>query len=161
MSDDNQLQRCDDAIGVIETGLATREEFVAAQAFVKKLGEIQRAIRHRWEQAAIAWIEQNGEITEGEIRYYVGSETKVKCVSAPLAWKAILAAVDGDEEKAITAFKSEPFKPSVAKKLLDKQADKHFVSKTEKSLETGKPLKKLKAVNPKFLPGQEEDESDE
>jgi hypothetical protein len=153
---DNLLQRCDDSLGVIETGLATREEVLSAQVFVKKLGEIQRAIKARLDAAMIAWINEHGEIIDGEMRYYVGSATTRKCVDVPKAFRACIEASGGDLDAVLVVLSSGAFKGAAACKLLGDKAGEHFVTNVDTVLETGKPRKVLKSVNQKFLNGDDE-----
>jgi len=161
VSELNPIQKCDEAIALIEDGVASKEEVMAAMAFKQKLGEISRAINHRFEEAAIKWIEANGEIEDGEKRYYVGTSTTRKCRDVRRTVEGLLTETGGDLDAFTSALSSNAFKPATACTILGEKANDLFETVTAKDLKTGAPKKKLKSVDPKRLKGQTDDGDDE
>lgn len=160
MSESNPIQKCDEAIGLIEDGIASKSEVMTAMAFKQKLGEIYRAINHRFEEAAIKWIELNGEIEDGEKRYYVGTQTTRKCLNVRATVEAILTETGGDLDAFTSALSTSAFKPAMACQILGEKANGLFETVTAKDLKTGAPKKKLKGVDPKRLKGQTDDDEE-
>lgn len=161
MNKPNPIEKLDTAIALIEDGLASKEEVMSALAFKQQLGEITRALNYRFEQAAIAWIEKNGEIEEGEKRWYVGTVTNRKCKDVRKALDAILTSCGGDLDTFVRALSSSCFKPATAMEILGETATDHFTSETVQDLKTGKPRKALKGVPIALGKGQTEDESED
>lgn len=156
----NPIEQCDEAISLIEQGVASQADVMQAMALKQKLFAIYQAVSYRFERAAIAFIEANGEIEEGAKRYYVGKDTVCKCKHVPNAWRAIIAACGGDEDLALTALSSDCFKPSLARKMLGEDATQHFDINVQSDLKTGEPRKKLKGARLP-APGQATDELEE
>lgn len=149
MNPSNPIQKCDESIDLIEQGLATKSEVMQAMAFKQKLMEIARAISHRFEQAAIGWIEKNGEIEEGEKRWFVGTVTKRSCLNVEETARTILESHGPDALARVLS--SGCFKAAATMELLGEDAMRHFEVRVEKDLKDGKPRKKLKSTDPKRL----------
>lgn len=154
----NPIEKCDMAIDLVEQGLASKEEVMQAMAFKQKLGEIYRAINHRFEKAAIAWIEKNGEIEDGEKRYYIGTATTRKCKNVHETVRTILETEGLDT--LLLALSTSCFKPSTAMEVLGTRAGEFFETVVEKDLKTGAPRRVLKNTMPKKI-GTGSEESDE
>lgn len=155
----NPISKCDTAIELIEAGLASQSEVMQAMAFKQKLGEIYRAINFRFEQAAIKWIEINGDIEDGTKRYYVGTQTARKCKNVPETIRTILEANGADA--LVTVLSSSCFRPASAMEILGDRAEEFFETVVEKDLKTGAPKKKFKTTQPKELSAGASEESDE
>lgn len=145
----NPIEKLDSAIALVEDGLASKEEVMFALAFKQQLGRIYRALCGRFDQAAIAWIEQNGEITEGEKRWFVGTETKRTCKSVDSTVRAILE-LEG-VEGLVRSLSTTCFCPAAAMDMLGQDAAQYFDSKTTPDLKTGKPMKVLKGIPTKMI----------
>lgn len=156
----NPIEKLENAIAIVEDGLASKEEVMSALAFKQQLGEIYRALNYRFEQAAIAWIDKNGEIEEGEKRWYVGTVTNRKCKDVRKALDAILTTSGGDLDTLVCALSTSCFKPSTAMEILGPTATDHFTSETVLDLKTGKPRKALKGVPIALGKGQTEDDAE-
>jgi len=98
------------------------------------------------------WIDQNGEITVGDIRYYVGKSKTQKPRDLREVADRVLTAVAGDLDAFVDVLAANAFKPGAAKKLLGDQFDEVFETTEKLDLRTGKPARELKVVNTKFLP---------
>lgn len=157
--DPNPISKCDEAIDLVEQGLATQTEVMQALAFKQKLGEICRAINFRFEQAAIAWIEKHGEITDGEKRYYVGTQTTRKCKDVNETVRTILET--GGPDALVRVLSTSCFKPASAMETLGEKANDLFETIVAKDLLTGKPKKRLKNTDPKQLGAGPTDDGDE
>ena len=131
----NQTQR---ALEQIESGKATPDQVLLALHFKKRLSEAVRGLGYAIEQAAIAWIEQNGEIEQGAARYYVGETRKYKCRSVE---SVLREALEKEGIEGLLMFLStQPFKAATTAKQFPALFDCEVV----KEVETGKPRKMLK-----------------
>lgn len=153
----NAIEKLDGAISLVEDGLATKEEVMQALAFKQQLGAVYRHLNARFEQAAIAWIEKNGPIEEGEKRWYVGKLVKRKCKSVRETLAAILEMSGGDLDPLVTLLSTSCFKEATTMAFLGDRATALFDTTVETDLKDGKPKKKLKGV-PKALAGKPEAE---
>lgn len=152
----NPIEKLENAIGIVEDGLASKEEVMSALAFKQQLGEIYRALNYRFEQAAIAWIDKNGEIEEGEKRWYVGTVTKRSCKDVNETVRTILES-DGPDA-LVRALSTSCFRPATAMEILGPRAAEFFTTETVPDLKTGKPRKALKGVPIALGKGQTDDE---
>jgi hypothetical protein len=134
----------DGAISTIEISGASASDVMTALALKQQLWETYRDLSFRFEQAAIAWILSNGEITDGEKRYYVGTETTRKCRDVGLTFRAMLDVTGGDLDPILATLSSGAFKPAAACALLGSIVPKHFDTIVSKDLKTGAPKKRLK-----------------
>ena len=146
------LDRLAFALEVIDQGDASKEQVLLALAFKQQLYEAYRSITHRFDQAMIGWIEANGDLEDGDKRWYVGTATTRKCRFAGPAFKALLEANGGDLDATLAALCSDPFKPALASDMLGDKADQHFDTVTTLDLKTGKPKKTLKSFDKRFGP---------
>lgn len=137
----------DGAISTIEIGGSTQTDVMAALALKQQLWETYRDLAFRFEQAAIAWILANGEITDGEKRYYVGTETTRKCRDVGLTFRAMLDVTGGDLDPILATLSTGAFKPAGACALLGSVAPKHFDTIVSKDLKTGATKKRLKSTD--------------
>lgn len=155
--DSGLLIKLDAAIALVEDGLATKSEVMNALAFKQQLGAFVRHLNTRFEKAAIAWIEKNGEIEEGTTRWYVGKVIDRKCKSVKETIGAILEQSGGDLDPLVTLLSSQPFKEATTIDFLGEKAKALWDTAEKKDLKDGAPRKKLKGV-PKALAGKPEAE---
>lgn len=133
---------------VIEGG-ASSDDVLTAMGFVAKLKELTREVSEKCEAAAIAWIEQNGQIESGEVRYYVGPNKSVKCPDLRKVVEAILSRAGVDE--LVTCLSTSAFKPSAVRELLPAdELDGLFITTTTGELREGKPAKRLQKADGRF-----------
>lgn len=142
------------ALAVIqrEEGLVTQEEVVKALDLRNRLREFVRELDGQVEAATIRWIDANGEIEVGDIRYYVGAEKKVRCVDTTRTAEAILERVGGSVGDFVATLVSQPFKPGAAQSVLGDESDRLFSVTHVQDLKEGKPRKRLKVANERFGP---------
>lgn len=155
--DSDLIVKLDTAISLVEDGMATKEEVMNALAFKQQLGAFVRHLNTRFEKAAIAWIEKNGEIEEGATRWYVGKVFDRKCSNVRETIEAILSMNGGDTETLATLLSSQPFKEATTIAFLGEKAKDLWTIAEKKDLKDGKPRKKFKGV-PKALAGKPEAE---
>lgn len=121
---------------------------------VEALGRAHREIKAQLERQLIEWIDANGDLTVGEeLRLYVGREKTTKCFDPVAALDVIVRTSAGDIEKVGAVLSANPFKPAAVRKLIGPELfEAYFDEQVKPDLLTGKPLRSLKALNPKFLP---------
>ena len=149
----NLQQATEAALAVIqrEEGLVTQDEVVKALDLRSNLKAFVRELDGQIEAAVIRWINQNGEIEVGDVRYYVGTEKTTKCVDPRRAIEAIFDAVGADFDSFLSTLVSQPFKPATTRTVVgDDVADSLFVTSTQEDVKTGKPRKRLQVVDSRF-----------
>lgn len=118
---------------------------------VKAAKDLIRQIEQYLTEKMIEYIDANGEITIGDVRYYVGPKKITKCIDVPGAVAALLIASEGDFGKLCEFFTSQPLKYGACKEPLGDQWDQFFRVEEVQDLKEGKPKKALQSVNTKFL----------
>lgn len=150
---DMLLKTTYDAIDTVENGLASREEVLNALNFMDALSEATRELKARLEAAAIKWIEANGELEFGDIRYYVGPNKTTKCLNLSGTLEALLTATGGDFEAVVRCLSTSAFKHGACREALP-ESEYNALFKTEEvmDLKEGKPKgPRLQKVNERFL----------
>lgn len=156
------LASTDHALTLIESGQATREEILQAMDFIALLKEATKLLASRMEQASIEWISQNGEITNGDLRYYIGSNREYRCNNPTDALDKLLNAAGGDLSMVAGCLSAAAWKPGATRTALGEEAFKElFESRTTLDLKTGKPKLGLKKIDTKFLKDKELDDAKE
>lgn len=146
------IKSADDAIIVLEFGGASKARLLEAMNFVDALKEVTRSLSERLEAAAIAWIEQNGEIESGEIRYYVGPNKTTKCLDLKATVEAVLTATGGDTDAFVRTLSTSAFKHGACREVLPPEDYAALFKTTETpDLKTGVASKRLQKVNERFL----------
>ncbi len=142
----------------LETSLATidpevpREAVLQAVDFVARLGEIYRQLKAQLDARMVEWIDANGELVNGEVRYYVGNDKDTKCVDLKETLNACYAAAGGDEDALITVLSTNAFKPGACRKLLPADTyAKCFVTTERVKVLEGKPVKQLQKFDGRFV----------
>jgi len=103
------------------------------------------------EPLMIDYINEHGEFSVGDIRYYVGNETKIKCNSPKATLEKLFEVTEGDFDRVAACLASGAFKPAAAREVLGAEFGSQFTTTVETDLKTGKPVKGLKEVNSKFI----------
>ncbi len=155
MNELNIIPNCKAAIDIIESGEASQDQVLRAQEFVRVLGEVYRELKENLETATIAYIEKNGEIRDGEKRYYVGPNKSTKCLDIRKTAEAVFEVSGGDWDAFVECLSSGAFKPGHTKKLLGDKAEALFEDTETKDLKTGEVGKKrLQAVDYSKIPAR-------
>jgi hypothetical protein len=138
--------------------VATIELDTPADHVALTIGRIDDAIRRAKELKAeleatlLEWIPANGgELIIGDVRYYVGPDKKVKCRSISATVTALMEISGGDYDAFCECLSANAIKPGAARKLLADKFDEFFETTETLDLKTGKPLKKVQAINTRFL----------
>jgi hypothetical protein len=122
----------------------------AHQAVKIHLDEAKR-IKDLCEAILIEWMDAHGDLNVGnDIRYYVGTDTTVKCNNPRETVETLLAALDGDLGRFCETLASSPFKYGAVRDILPEAFDALFTTTVKKDLKTGKPLRKVKRTDDKF-----------
>ena len=142
-----------DAIDTVENGLASKEQVLFALNFMDTLAEATRLLKSRLEAAAIKWIQENGELEYGDIRYYVGPNKTTKCLDAGKTLEALLSATDGDFEAVVRCMSSSAWKHGACREALPPAVYENlFRTEEVMDLKEGKPKgPRLQKVNERFL----------
>lgn len=145
-----------DAIELIEAGLADESQVKAAMAFMEQLNRGVRELKDRLETATIAYIEKNGEIHDGDVRYYVGPNKSTKCTDVRETVRVVLEATGGDVDAVCDCLSSGAFKPATTRKRLadagmQEAADRLFVTTETPDLKTGVVKKSVQKFDPRFV----------
>ncbi len=137
------------AINTVAAGDATQEQVLTALNFLDALKEATRQLGEQLEPAVIKWIEGNGELSFGEIRYYVGANKTTKCKDLTETAQALLEA--GGVETLVRGLSTSAFKHGTCRELLGDAYGKLFETTEVQDLKTGvaKP-KRLQKVNERF-----------
>ena len=149
----NVQQATEAALAVIqrEEGLVTQDDVVKALDLCQNPKAVVRELDAQIEAAVIQWINQNGDIEVGDIRYYVGTEKTTKCIDPRRTLEAVFDAVGADFDSFLGTLVSQPFKPATTRTIVgDDVADSLFVTSTQEDVKTGKPRKRLQVSNEKF-----------
>ena len=139
---------------LVENGAATREEVIEALNVRAAMKARMKEVDAAFEAAVIAWIQANGEIECGDIRYYVGTEKVTRCIDQTTTLWTLLEAGGGDT--VAHCLSSGAFKPGACREVLGELWDGHFVTTERPDLKTGKPKRGLRSVDKRFLPGEGE-----
>ncbi len=140
------------ALSRLRSGIASSDDFLLAMNLKKRMGEIMRECMANIETAGIEWLDKNGEVECGDVRYYVGRKRNTRCMNQAETAKEILNASGGDLDALNKCLAAGAFKPGATAEVLDEETYKRLF-KTEEvpDLLTGRPKKVLNTVNQSFL----------
>jgi hypothetical protein len=99
-------------------------------------------------------ITVHGDLTMGDVRYYVGPVKTTKCTDTKGALEALMEATGGDWEKVVSCLASQPIKHGAASKLLPAEVyEKLFVVESKQEIKEGKPtaVEKLQKIDTRFI----------
>lgn len=153
----DQLTTTGETIEAIELGFADRADVLRAMAMVQQCKHAVAALSQRMEAAVIAWIGANGEIEDGDNRYYVGTSKTTKCVDVKATLDRLLTVTGGDLDAVNSCLSTGAFKPAATLAVLGSEGAGLFTTEVVQDLKTGKPKVGLKAVNKKFTKGASEE----
>jgi hypothetical protein len=139
------------SISNIENPVATKEEVLIALNFTKRLRELAKELSDQAEAASIAWIQQNGEIIDGDVRFYVAPNKVTKCLDVKATLGAVLEVSGGDLDAVTECLSSSAWKHGATKKMLGDKADQFFETVETADLKTGIGAKRLQKVDQKFI----------
>jgi hypothetical protein len=148
----DMVATCKENIETVESGEATSEQVLAALDYVVTLAFVTNELKKRMEEAAIKWIQANGDLVDGDIRYYVGPNKSTKCLDLPGTLRALLEVSGGDLDAVVEVLSSGAFKPAKAREVLGERADGLFETKETTDLKTGKATgPRLQKSDPRYI----------
>jgi hypothetical protein len=133
----------------VQLAASAPDKVVAVLGHVDRLKQLARELNKMAEDAAILVINAHGDITVGDIRYYVGTEKQTECTNVVAALDALLAHSGGDLATFATFLASGAIKPGAAKAALGEDSPL-FKTTIVSDLKTGKPKKGLVKLNTTF-----------
>jgi hypothetical protein len=149
----DQLTTTGETIEAIEMGFANRDDVLRAMAQVQHCKHAVAALHQRMEAAVIQWIQTNGDLEEGDNRYYVGTEKRTKCVDVKATLTKLLDVTGGDLDAVMACLSTGAFKPAATLEVLGDDGRDLFTTEVVQDLKTGKPKRALKAANKRFTKG--------
>lgn len=131
---------------------ATQDEVLDVLGRIAAAKDAIRELGSMAEEAAIQWIEANGDIEVGDVRYYVGTNRTTKCTDTRATMEAALNATGGDIDAMCELLSSGAWKPGACRKTLSPDDfDMLFTTSETLDLKTGKPKRGLQRVDQRFI----------
>jgi len=138
---------------------STDEHVLIVWNRIKQLRASAKVIEEDLKQFLIdTWIKENGDLVEGQCRYYVTQKKTTKQIKKQQALAAMLEATDNDIEIVADVLVSAPFKPAAMKKLLGDLAGAYLEVEYKDEVKDGKvkPIKQVKKYDPAFSTSEED-----
>ena len=125
-----------------------------AITFRDALKDATRALCDQIEESVIEWIRVNGEVSIGDVRYYVAPNKDTKCKSVLGTLRAALEATGGDVDSIAQLLSASAWKPGACKKVLGEDVCRAlFETRETDALKTGEPPRdRLQASDGRFAP---------
>jgi hypothetical protein len=154
----NLMTTCEDWCSQIQTGQADADDVLRALDFLAQLKAATKKMSEDMESAVVGWIGTNGDLTSGDIRYYVAPNKTTKCKDLRATLEAVLELGGGNLDAVFDCLSTSAFKPAKTKALLGEKADDLFETTETLDLKTGKPKgARLQKHDPKFCGDKEAD----
>lgn len=135
---------------------ASAEQVAETLMHLETVERAVKEVRRSFDEAFQSWLEQHGSLTVGETRYYVGQKSSVKVIDKAAAFDALVKATGGDAARLAEILVASPFKTAAAREALGDLFEQHFSTIVEMGTKEGKPVREVKALNPKFVKGKKE-----
>jgi hypothetical protein len=144
------LAAADSAVGSIETDSPV-EAVLEAMDRVAALKEQTRLLAELLEARVIAWIETNGDIENGDVRYYVGPNKTTRCNDLRATLTALLDACGGDMQEVCRHLSTSAFKPGACRETLaESDYAELFITAETPDLKEGKPKRRVQKFDARF-----------
>jgi len=147
--DKQQLQEA--AGGQITTAMSpdqVAQTWSTLLALEKRMREVKNSMRDQM----IEWIDANGELLIGDVRYYVGTVTKNRCNDITRTLEQVMNSAGGSMEDVAGTLSSNAFKHGATRNLVgDAKFHELFTVEQVPDLKTGKPRRELKSADTRFL----------
>lgn len=151
-TNDNLVGQVHSALARLEAGTAAEADVLTAINLHDRLKEITKVMGNLLSDAAVKFINEHGDITCGNIRYYVGSTTYTKCKDVKATLETLLKVTGGDFEKMASCLASDAWKAGASRAVLGDQFLTCFSQEVRQDIAEGKPKKSLQKVNMDFQP---------
>jgi hypothetical protein len=144
----------------IEANAAALTSDVAAQDILMWLDrsawllERVRTFRRFVEQAAIAWIDANGDLQLGPLRFTVGVQSITRCLDVRATIHALLSACGGDVDAVAQYLAANPYKYGSCRSIRSPEVYRRlFLTERRPKLINGTPQKQLIRSDDRFVRG--------
>lgn len=151
MTTTDELAAVSDAIAKIEPDQQDLHDHIAItlmklDELMRRGRELQRELKDRMKP----WIESNGPVVIGDVRYVLVNKKTEKVRSLRSAIENLYTATGGDFDAFVDCLSMNAIKPGAAKKVLGSEFENVFEVIVETDVE-GKPVKQVAALNDRFL----------
>lgn len=154
------IQQTESAILGLDFETATREQVLQSIDIIAGLKAKVKELDTNHKAALLAWLQFNGDLEVGELRYYVGTDKHTKCNNNRQTVEAILNACAGDVDSLASCIASDGLKTGACKTVLgDDGFASHFTTIVVSDVKTGKPKRKVLTANNRFSTPQNEGDS--
>lgn len=139
----------------LEAGTGSEADVLTALNLHQRLKEVTKGLGYLVDDAAVQYINKHGDITCGNIRYYVGTTTYTKCKDVKGTLEMLMAVSGGDFGAMAECLASDAWKAGQSRVVLGDKFDTCFSTEKRMELKDGKPLapkKSLQKVNMDFQP---------
>lgn len=142
------------AIDRVLDGNASKDDVLTCIDVVARLKELTRELAEKSEEAIVPWLQRNGDIERGEVRYYAAATKTNKVRDNDGMLKAVLSATGGDVEAIAKCLASGAWKVSAVRELIPADEYEVLVEVVESvDLKTGKPKVKVQKFDATFVKG--------
>jgi len=152
-NEQTQLQHIKSQVVAIDdesTADQVAEAITQVDFFMSQARELRRSL----DDALLKWLSHpdHRELIIGDIRYYAGTEKKIKCVDPMATLESLLDATDGDINRVVECLASGAWKYGACRNLLSEEQYKScFSEELVSDLKTGKPVKQVKKIDSRFI----------
>lgn len=145
------VQIAEQSLERLDAGTASHDDVLVAIDIRSRINAMVKALNDTLKAKIIEWIEQNGEVKCGDVRYYVGIEKATRCCDYKNTMIALLNATEGDLDRVVQCLASGAFKPGATGLVLDDGIFRTlFTTEDVKDLKTGKSRKTIVKADPRF-----------
>ncbi len=132
---------------------STLDRVMSIHERLEVLNKAMCFMRQELERRMIDWINANGDIVVGTVRYYVGKKKTTKAKDNSTVLDMLYTALAGDESMVCKCMSANPWKHGTIRGILDddKLFDMLFETTEQMDLKTGKPKRGLQRVDSKYL----------
>lgn len=149
---DVHLRPIEKGVGLLIQDMSI-DRLVALQGYLAAVDKRVASMKELAREAMVAFLEESGPVQVGGVIYKAGAEPETKCTNVEDAVREILA-TDLDQLLSCLSAGAKTLRPATCKELMGEEFyQKHFTTTWKKDVRTGKTRKKVKVVDPKYLPG--------
>lgn len=142
----------------VTTALARIDPGVSADVVIDAIGKVElleraaREARKLLDAAAIEWIDRNGAIEVGTVRWYVGVRKDKRSRDNVATLDRLYVKAGGDVARVADALASQPFRTGQARELLGEvEFGEHFETVEVKELREGKTARRLLKTDTQYV----------
>jgi hypothetical protein len=128
-----------------------RETVLDAIAKVEFLVQAAREAKAALQPGLIEWINEHGDLEEGDLRWYVANKKRIKPRDLLDLADAVLRHTGGDLAVFTEYLSANAFKHGALRGLVGDEWDELFDVELVPDVATGKPKKEVKKVDARFV----------